>query len=243
MMVKQAKKSSRPFSIATLACTANRPSNTPLFEAILQCNWTDIHDFLTSGTWKTDDYDDSTMLPREQAQEWTNYYDNYCHQKLRQLPLHTAITHLAPLRIVEALVAVYPQAVRLADSQGNLPLHISFMTNAKDVSSFLLKLFPEGLMECNEDGNLPIECYHHLFRTLTPAEQESLRDDVETRDQRELQELELQVARDEYRMVVAEKELNEVQMQLQTMKSQGQRMIRSLQALTLEEYRTGSVDL
>ena len=239
-MVKQTHRNTRSFSIAALACTANRPTKTPLFEAILRCGWTDIHGFLITNTWTTDAYIDSTMPAREQAQEWTTYYDSYSQQRLRQLPLHAAITHLSPLQVVQALVDVYPEAAQLPDGQGNLPLHIAFMTNAKDVASFLLKLNPEGLMEINEEGSLPIECYHHLFRTVISGSLSHI-DEAEVRDQKELRELELQVAKDEHEVVASQKELREIRQRLQRLNSRGDRMIRSL--LTTEEYRTGSVDL
>jgi hypothetical protein len=239
-MVNQTRNCSRGFSITILACTANRPTKLPLFEAILQCDWTNAYNFLTNGTWTTEDYSDSTLPPRIQARERATYYDNYTQQRLRQLPLHAAIFHLAPLLVVQALVDLYPEAVRVHDSQGNLPLHLAFMTNAKDVFSFLLRLFPEGLMAANQEGRLPIECYHHLFHTIM-AESESHIDEAEARDQKELQVLELQVAKDEQQMITSEKDLNEIRMQIEKLAGQGERLIRSL--MTTEEFRTGSVDL
>jgi ankyrin repeat protein len=204
--------------IAKLVCTNNRPT-TPLFEAIVTCAWMDVDIFLNTGVWDKY-YGDSTDPAHIQAQQETTYFDTYIQERITQLPLHAAIFHLAPLAIVQQLAYLYPYALRVPDNKGNLPLHIAFMTNVKDVSSFLLKEYPDAMMRSNVEGNLPIDCSHDVFVTLGQSPMDLAAD----RDQKELQRLELEVARDKQRMNIAEMELQDLRNSFQLIQKHGQQM-------------------
>lgn len=253
-MVAKSKSSKRwgsssktTFSIATLVCGAgaNRP-RPPLIEVILNCDWVELHNYLVTGSFQDADnnYGDSTTLPELQAQKWTTYQDSYTNQKVRQLALHAAISHLAPLVIVQMILHLNEEAAQLADNNGNLPLHLAFTTNAKDVSSFLLKVYPDALMVANEAGNLPIECYHHIGRSIITAASDSDDngdDNSQPREQStkasrgddELRLLERNVAKDEHRIAAAAFELQDIKKEFRRIQQQ----------LTDQQYSTGTVEL
>lgn len=212
------------FSINTLACTSHR-TITPLFEAILCYAWFEILYFLKSGRWsRNTDFYDSTLTPEEQARKWIVYQDRYSEDRLRQLPLHAALAHLAPLPIIEFLVALYPSALHLPDGKGNLPLHIAFMTNAHDSSAFLLRSYPEGLMEANANGDLPVDCYQATLRTVPqlPTSENLI-------ERSELLQLENNMAKERQRMSEAQLQLQDLKEDLQNICNYGRRrQLRSL---------------
>lgn len=217
----------RQLSISTLACGTglNRP-RPPLFEAILHCDWFGLQTYLITGSFQDEDkYGDSTMLPEVQAQKWASYYDTYTQQKVKQLPLHAAIAHLAPKAIVQLILELNPEAVRCPDNNGNLPLHLAFMTNMKDVSCFLLKTYPEAVTVANGVGSLPVECHHHMFRSSLVDAMETKKETIEFRAEEEMIELHQQIARDELRMVAAESELQHMKHDLERIQNEGQRRI------------------
>jgi len=185
----------------------------------LKCAWDDIRTFLLTGAIDGV-YGDSTTATNHQAQTWETYMDSFSHETLRQLPLHAAINHLAPLVIVKMLLSMYPQAVTQTDRKGNLPLHIAFMTNANDVSSFLLKVFPDGIMQANLQGKLPVECYHHEFNVAPKDGALSPMALAESSAEEELVRLERQVANDKHRMATAYLEYREVKRSLRKIRKQ-----------------------
>lgn len=48
--------------------------------------------------------------------------------------LHLAMKHNASLVMIQCFVASYPQAVRVADKQGNLPIHYAFCEGARTLN-------------------------------------------------------------------------------------------------------------
>ncbi|CAB9518806.1 expressed unknown protein [Seminavis robusta] len=197
------RKSKKGLSMATLACKSKHSRSEPLFQAILKCAWTDIRHYFISGTWKSDDYEDSTSPAYLQARKESTYLDSFSRERVRQLPLHAAISHLAPLSIVVDIVRLYPEAVNIRDSKGHLPLHLAVLTNAEDVAMYLLKVSPDAFEEARDPAVL-MECDHDSFRSL---EQEQLFPKV---DRSEMKQLELRVARDARRMAEAQEELQDL---------------------------------
>ena len=232
----------RQLSISTLACGSgvHRP-RPPIFQAILQYDWFGLHSYLMTGHFQdADKYCDSTMPPEIQAQKWVSYYDTNTQQKVKQLPLHAAIAHLAPLAIVELITRLYPEAVRRPDNNGNLPLHLAFMTNMKDVSCLLLKVYPKALTVSNAVGRLPAECHHHTFSSL-PDEMEREKEMIESRAEEKMLALHRQIARDELQMVAAESELQDMKNDLERIQSEGRQRISRI--ATVPAYTAGIVDL
>jgi len=66
---------------------------------------------------------------------------------------------LARLCIVNKLLEIHPDLVKLADDVGNLPLHLAFRAGqSEDVISLLSKSYPEGMTVVNQSGKTPIQC-------------------------------------------------------------------------------------
>lgn len=67
--------------------------------------------------------------------------------KTRAYPLHHAVSQRPPMNVVDAMVAVYPDACRLPDDVfGQLPLHIACKFRASgDVLRYLMEAFPDAV--------------------------------------------------------------------------------------------------
>ena len=66
---------------------------------------------------------------------------------------------------VNLLLSRYPDAIREADEEGKLPLHVALDSYASDdvVTLTLLEKFPEAARTRDSDGNLPLHyCGNHL---------------------------------------------------------------------------------
>jgi hypothetical protein len=76
------------------------------------------------------------------------------------LPLHAAVAFGAPLRLIEKLVTVHPNALRKPDHDGKLPLHYAAIfsnRNRKGVMSYMLKHYPESIWIKDACGRTAIE--------------------------------------------------------------------------------------
>jgi hypothetical protein len=72
------------------------------------------------------------------------------------LPLHFACNRQASVAVVKFLVGIDPDAVKTANSDGNLPLHLACCNHAKfDVVQVLAKENPAAVEKGNNDGTLP----------------------------------------------------------------------------------------
>jgi hypothetical protein len=137
---------------------------TPLFRAIEQENWKSVLMFLTTGRWSssplTSDYihlhDPS---PDRQARTWVQCTGGRGETQWRQLPLHAAISYLAPLPVVQKLVELYHYGVQSRDDTGNLPLHLAFGFGSPDnVVAYLIKEYPRALSIKGLQNRRPIDC-------------------------------------------------------------------------------------
>jgi ankyrin repeat protein len=78
------------------------------------------------------------------------------------LPLHFACNRQASVEMmVKFLLGIDPDAVKTANSHGNLPLHLVCCNHARsheplDVVQFLAKENPAAVKTTNTDGNLPL---------------------------------------------------------------------------------------
>ena len=63
------------------------------------------------------------------------------------LPLHKALAHGAPYRVIERLVSLYPESVRLRDFRGRLPVEVSVQQLcADDVVEYLFCAYPDAVL-------------------------------------------------------------------------------------------------
>ena len=65
------------------------------------------------------------------------------------LPIHAAIALGAPYHLIEELVSIHPDALRIADHEGKLPIHYAAIFSSKSeqrqVMSCMLKHYPESM--------------------------------------------------------------------------------------------------
>ena len=83
------------------------------------------------------------------------------------LPLHFAAQHKAPSRVVRALIAAYPHAVREVDAEERLPLHVAAASLSDDGAlAALLQAYPLAAALEDSDGYLPL---HHAVCNEAPS--------------------------------------------------------------------------
>ena len=137
---------------------------TPLFRNIERENWEGVLLFLTSGKWSNSMLASSSAhlrspAPEIQAKTWVTAYDRKGVAEWSQLPLHAAISYLAPYVVIQKLVELYPKAVHCTDNEGMLPIHLAFGFGATDnILALLLEPFPTSINEKGLGGRYPHEC-------------------------------------------------------------------------------------
>jgi ankyrin repeat protein len=72
-------------------------------------------------------------------------YDAHYRANLKT-PLHLAVMHRAPLRILQLVVDAYPAALYLQDSEGWSPLHVTLLYNgtSEDATLYLTQRVERG---------------------------------------------------------------------------------------------------
>jgi hypothetical protein len=144
--------------------TCDYKDATPLFRAIEQEDWRAVLIFLTTGRWSasplTSQYEHLHDPPPErQARTWVHFTGREGESQWQQLPLHAAISYLAPLPVVQKLVELYRYGVQSRDDTGNLPLHLAFGFGSPDnVVAYLIKEYPRALSVKGLQNRRPVEC-------------------------------------------------------------------------------------
>ena len=135
---------------------------TKLYQCIEERQWEEVLYFLETGKW----YNTSIFSafggkgdgPSVQARTWVTALDEAGNVRWCQLPLHAAVTFLAPFSVICKLVEVYPKSVRCADDQDMLPLHYAFRFGAEDdVLAHLLERFPQAIGKVAVKDRLPLD--------------------------------------------------------------------------------------
>ena len=155
------------------ALTTDHLTSTPLFDAILQGDWSGVNFLLQPGSFRLPElpqlpepfheeffeHDSPVVSTKDQAATWVVCNDEHGKYLWRQLPLHAAICYGAPIDTIQGLVEIYPDGLCSADTNGNLPLHLAIQFNSsQNVILHLLQAFPEALHAENGDGQLPLQC-------------------------------------------------------------------------------------
>lgn len=97
--------------------------------------------------------------PEIQVKTWVTAYDRSGNAEWSQLPLHAAISYLAPYVVIQKLVQIYPKAIHCTDNEGMLPIHLAFGFGAPDnILALLLEPFPASVSEKGLGGRFPYEC-------------------------------------------------------------------------------------
>lgn len=138
---------------------------TPLFKAIEKQQWESVLMFLNTSKWSQGFFVSSTdhmknPTPFIQCQTWVTAYDDFTRQvEWSQLPLHAAISYAAPAVVIQKLVDLYPEALKVRDHELMLPVHLAFGFALPDpVLSLLLKAYPGSAQERGPGGRLPHQC-------------------------------------------------------------------------------------
>lgn len=137
---------------------------TPLFRNIERENWEGILTFLNTGKWSSSMLSSSSAhlrspAPEIQVKTWVTSYDRAGNAEWSQLPLHAAISYLAPFVVVQKLVEMYPKGIHCTDNEGMLPIHLAFGFGAPDnILAMLLDPFPASVNEKGLGGRFPYEC-------------------------------------------------------------------------------------
>eukprot|EP00522_Entomoneis_paludosa_P006985 CAMPEP_0172444712 /NCGR_PEP_ID=MMETSP1065-20121228/4723_1 /TAXON_ID=265537 /ORGANISM="Amphiprora paludosa, Strain CCMP125" /LENGTH=483 /DNA_ID=CAMNT_0013195357 /DNA_START=131 /DNA_END=1582 /DNA_ORIENTATION=- len=143
-----------------LECDYERGCTT-LYKKIEEKNYAGVMEFLDTGYWPGTFFADPAD-PIDQVRTWVTRFDLKETRQVRwsQLPLHLAVVMKAPLKVIRALVDLYPQAARCTDDQRMLPLHLAMRHGCNDETvAVLLKEFPEAVnvRGGKGEGHLPLE--------------------------------------------------------------------------------------
>jgi hypothetical protein len=151
-------------SLRSAAFNVDYRNVTPLFRNIEKENWEGVLLFLTTGKWSNSILSSTnehlkSPSPEIQVKTWVTSYNRKGAAEWSQLPLHAAISYLAPHVVVEKLAKMYPKAIQCTDNEGMLPIHLAFGFGASDtVLSLLLEPFPASVNAKGLGGRLPHEC-------------------------------------------------------------------------------------
>ena len=92
----------------------------------------------------------------------------------RLLPLHAAIIFGSPVKLVECLLADYPEAAQCKDDRGMLPLHLAFRNEGAaswEIIEELVSVFPQAIFVKDRKGRTPLQCGIQLTTTQPPQPQ------------------------------------------------------------------------
>ena len=137
---------------------------TPLFRNIEKENWEGVLMFLNTGKWSNSLLSSSNSHlrspgPEIQIKTWVTSYDRNGEPEWSQLPVHAAISYLAPYVVIQKMIQLYPRGIHCTDNEGMLPVHLAFGFGAPDnVIALLLEPFPESINEKGLGGRYPYEC-------------------------------------------------------------------------------------
>jgi hypothetical protein len=135
---------------------------TKLYHSIEERQWEEVLYFLDCGKWYNSSifsaFGEQGESPSVQSRTWVTALDETGNVRWCQLPLHAAVTFLAPFSVIAKLVEVYPKSVRCADDQDMLPLHYAFRFGAEDDASLhLLEKFPQAIGKKAVKDRLPLD--------------------------------------------------------------------------------------
>ena len=135
---------------------------TKLYHNIEERQWEEVLYFLETGKWSNASifsaFGEQEDTPQVQARTWVTALDEKGNVRWCQLPLHAAVTFLAPFAVIAKLIEIYPKSVRCADDQDMLPLHYAFRFGAEDdILVHLLEKFPQAVGKRAVKDRLPLD--------------------------------------------------------------------------------------
>jgi hypothetical protein len=76
--------------------------------------------------------------------------------KLGRVPLHLAARQGAPPFVIQALLRAQPKALRIADGEGNLPLHHAVLYQSSQTIQRMLEVYPDASKVVNHRRRTPL---------------------------------------------------------------------------------------
>ena len=76
----------------------------------------------------------------------------------RMLPIHAAVATDAPTEVLEVLISACKTSLMCQDDRKQLPLHIAYRRNKRDVIELLVQHESNALNVLDNKGRLPSEC-------------------------------------------------------------------------------------
>lgn len=94
----------------------------------------------------------------EEASTWIFRKEKNGKIRWRLTPLHAVIIYNGPIELVQALVDIYPAALKKPDDEGMLPVHLAFRNGmSNDIICLLLDAYPDAVEETDSQGRVPIQ--------------------------------------------------------------------------------------
>mmetsp|Transcript_28280 Transcript_28280/g.59474 ORF Transcript_28280/g.59474 Transcript_28280/m.59474 type:complete len:683 (+) Transcript_28280:277-2325(+) len=118
---------------------------------------TQLYTFIENKHWESA-IERARTTPME-AQTWISRREPENPNKIRWrlLPLHATCVFRAPLSLIEALIAAYPEAPKCIDDQGMLPIHLACRNGAsRGVVMTLLNANPDSINAKDKKGRTPL---------------------------------------------------------------------------------------
>lgn len=126
---------------------------SPLMTAIVECDWETVVKISRESPTQAE-----TWHHRFQEPGLHNGAPNKGTLIWRLLPIHAALTYMAPLEAVMAVLSAYPTGIRIPDDKGRLPIHLAFKLDAEDeVVSSLVEEYPEGFQVRDDSQRTPLD--------------------------------------------------------------------------------------
>lgn len=139
-----------------LTCVFDKNCNH-LFKAINKKQWSEVAYFIDHNEWPSFALNPD-FPPKEQALTVVSGYDEEADETWTYLALHLAIVRGAPLPLIDRLVDIAPEALKIPDHEGNLALHLAFCVNARyNVQNYLIGQYSVALKQKNMAGLTPIQ--------------------------------------------------------------------------------------
>jgi len=87
------------------------------------------------------------------------------------LPFHRACLFHASPSVLQLLLNLYPESLRVADAQGNLPIHLYYMQcrggrPSEHMLHFFLEPFPASVGMLNRAGCTPFQVLDNYYEQL-----------------------------------------------------------------------------
>ena len=118
-------------------------------------NTTQLYQYIETKKW--DDVLRRIQWSKQEVSKWVFRLEKNGSLRWKLLPLHAAIIYSAPMKVIQALLDIFPEAANRKDDAGMLAIHLAFRSDSsQDIIDAILKVNPEGIRVKDKHGNLPL---------------------------------------------------------------------------------------